>query len=255
MHGFRILLRKELHEGWQTRRFPVVLVLFFALGMMAPLLARFTPDIVAATGSASLAATLPVPSAGDAVDQFLKMTGQLGAFVAILLAMGAVAADRERGTAALVLTKPVGRGAYLASKLVALAAILLVASVAAGVAAAFYTAVLFEPLPLAGTAAAIALTWIGLLIPAGVTFLGSVVGPSSAVAAGMGFAWLLLAGLLSALPTVGGAMPAALTGQARAFALGTAGTAGSLGAPLLVSLAILAGVAVVAWRAFDRQEL
>jgi ABC-2 type transport system permease protein len=256
MHGFAILLRKELAEGWRTRRVPVVLALFFVLGMTAPLLAKFTPDIVAATGGAALAAALPTPSASDAVDQFLKMTGQLGAFVAILLAMGAVAADRERGTAALVLTKPVGRGAYLASKMVGLGVTLLAASVTAGVATAFYTAVLFEPLPIGGTVLAIALTWIGLLLPAAVTFVGSVIGSSAAMAAGMGFAWVVLSGVVSALPAIGAAMPAALTGQARALALGGAGVgAGSLGGPMVVSVAILVVAALLSWRAFARQEL
>jgi ABC-2 type transport system permease protein len=188
------------------------------------------------------------------VDQFLKLTGQLGAFVAILLAMGAVAVDRERGTAALVLTKPVSRGSYLASKLVALGATLLAATVAAGVAAAVYTAVLFHPLAAGGIAIAIALTWVGLLLPAAITFLGSVVGRSPAVAAGFGFAWVLLSGALAALPAVGADMPAALTGQARVLALGTGG-ANSLGGPLLVSLAILGTAALTAWQVFGRQEL
>ena len=124
MHAFGILLRKEVAESWRTRRAPVVLGLFFVMGMLAPLLARFTPEIVAASGGANLAAALPVPTTADAVDQFLKTIGQFGAFVAILLAMGSVAGDREHGTAALVLTKPVGRGAFLGAKLVALTALL-----------------------------------------------------------------------------------------------------------------------------------
>lgn len=256
MGAFRILLRKELSEGLRTRRVPVVLALFFLIGMAAPLLARFTPDIVAAAGSASLADAMPTPTAADAVLQFVKLTGQLGAFVAILLAMGTVAAERDRGTAVLVLTKPVGRPAYLASKMVALAVVLLAASVAAGVAATFYTAVLFEPLSPAGAAVAIALTWVGLLVPAAVTFLGSVIGPSPAVAAGIGFAWVALTGLLSALPSIGSSMPSALAGHAQAFALGISGAGvGSVGVPLAVSLSVLAAAALIAWRAFDRQEL
>ncbi|MFN8630047.1 MAG: ABC transporter permease [Chloroflexota bacterium] len=254
MHGFAILLRKEIAEGWRSRRTPVVLALFFVMGLAAPLLARFTPDIVTASGGAGLAAAIPTPTTADAVDQFGKLTGQLGAFVAILLAMGAVATDRERGTAALLLVKPVGRPAYLASKMVAIAATLLAASIVAGVTATAYTAVLFEVLPPTGTVIAIALTWLGLLVPAAITFLGSVVGRSAAVAAGLGFAWVVLGGILAALPSVGGDMPAALTAQARSFALG-AGASGPLAAPLVVTLAILTGAALAAWQAFARLEL
>lgn len=256
MHGFTVLLRKELAEGWRTRRTPVVLALFLVMGMAAPLLARFTPDIVAASGGAGLAAAIPTPTTADAVDQFSRLTGQLGAFVAILLAMGAVAADRERGTAALVLTKPVRRGAYLASKMTAVAATLLAASVVAGAAAAVYTAVLFEPLSLGGTTLAVGLTWIALLVPAAVTFLGSVVVRSPAAAAGLGFAWVVSGGVLAALPSVAADTPAALGAQARILALGVGGTgAGSLATPLLVSLAVIAGAALIAWQAFARQEL
>jgi hypothetical protein len=103
---------------------------------------------------------------------------------------------------------------------------------------------------------AIGLTWVGLLVPAAITFLGSVVGRSAAVATGIGFAWVVLSGALAALPSVGADMPAALAGQARTIALGTGGAStGSLAAPPLISLAILGGAALAAWQAFARQEL
>jgi len=256
MPGLSVLLAMEIREGWRTRRTPVVIALFAVLGMAAPLLARLTPEIVAASGGAAMAAAIPSPTAADAVGQFLKLTGQLGAFVAVLIAMGAVAGDRERGTAALVLTKPVSRGAYLAAKLIALAAVLLAASAAAGAAAAAYTAALFTALPVGGTAAAIGLTWVGLLVPASVTFLGSVVGRSPMAAAGVGFAWVVLSGAVSAVPSLGPGTPGALAGAARSLALGAGGIGpATLLAPLLASLAIIAGAALVAGRAFARQEL
>lgn len=257
MNAFTILLRKEFLEAWRTRRAPVVLALFAVMGMLAPLIARFTPELVAASGGAGLATALPTPTAADAVDQFLKMAGQIGAFMAVLLAMGTVAGDRERGTAALVLTKPVGRGAYLWAKLLTLAGILGGGVAAAGVAAAIYTAVLFQPLPLPGLAEAFALVWVGLLVPTAITFLGSVVGRSPAVAAGLGFAWIVLGSVVAALPVIGADMPAALTGQARALALGVgpAPSGSELGGPLLASLLILGASAAIASRAFAHQEL
>jgi ABC-2 type transport system permease protein len=256
MRTFRILFRKELAEAWRTRRAVVVVGLFFVLGMVAPLLARFTPDLVAASGGPGLAAALPAPTAADAVDQFVKTTGQLGAFVAILLAMGAVAGDRERGTASLVLTKPVGRAAYLAAKLVVLAVMLGVATAIAGLAAWTYTTILFEPLPLPGFVAAVGILWLALLVPAAITFLGSVIGRSPSVAAGLGFAWVVVGGIAGALPSVGADMPAALSGHARALALSTGTTAaGGLGAPVIASLVILGASVAIASRAFASQEL
>ncbi len=257
MRTFGILFRKEVAEAWRTKRAPVILGLFALMGMLAPLLARFTPDIVAASAGAHLAAAMPTPTAADAVDQFLKTTGQFGAFVAILMAMGSVAGDRERGTAALVLTKSVGRGTFLAAKLVALAATLGIAVALAGVATAVYTAVLFTPLPVPGFAAAVTLVWLGLLVPTAITFLGSVLGRSPAVAAALGFAWVVAGGIAAALPGIGPVMPAALGGQARALALGAAGgsAAGSPGTAILLSILILCASVAIAWRVFARQEL
>jgi ABC-2 type transport system permease protein len=256
MQGIGILSHKELSEGWRTRRLPVVVGLFLVMGIVAPVIAKLTPDIVRASAGAQLAAALPAPTAADAVDQLLKTLGELGAFVAVLLAMGAVATDRERGTAAMVLTKPVGRGAYLVAKLVGLALTLAAGVALAGLATAFYTWVLFQPLPVAGFAGAIVLLWVQLMVPTVVTFLGSVVARSAVAAAGIGFGWVVLSGLVSALPSVGADMPAALAAQARVLALGLPGqTTTPLVVPLLVSVALASGAMALAWRAFACQEV
>ena len=116
-----------------------------------------------------------------------------------------------------------------------------------------YTAVLFEPLPPLGFAAAGGLLWLLLATYAAVTFLGSTVAPSAVVAAGIGFAWLIVGGILGAIPGVGAWLPTSLLGSARALALGT-GTDG-LVQSIVGSLVIIAGTLLAAWLAFRRQEL
>ena len=114
MAGFGILLRKELLESWRTLRLPVVGGLFLVVGLTSPLLAKFLPEIVKAAGGDQLSGLqIPEPVVGDAVLQLWKNLGQFGAFAAIILAMGSVATERDRGTAAFVLSKTVSRGAFL----------------------------------------------------------------------------------------------------------------------------------------------
>ena len=91
---------------------------------------------------------LPPPTTADAIVQLAKNVGQLGVVVAILLAMGAVAAEKERGTAAFVLTLPAGRAAFLGAKLLAIGFTLLVAVALAAAGDWLYTTILFEPLPI-----------------------------------------------------------------------------------------------------------
>lgn len=253
MTGLGPLLAKELREQWRTKRLLVVLIVFAVFGIGSPLLAKYTPELIRALASDELASVIPPPTTADAVDQFLKNVGQTGVLAAILLAMGSVALDRERGIAALFLTKPASRGAYLLAKLLAIAATLLAGTLAAAAAAYGYTAWLFETLPVGGYAAMGLLLFLQLLVYAALTFLGSTLARSSLVAAAFGIAALVLVAFLGALPEVGSYTPGGLSSAGRALALGQQPE--RLIGPVVVNLAVVAAVFGVAWWAFRRQEL
>ena len=253
MTGFRALLRKEVLEQWRTTRLPLVVVVFLLVGLSSPLLARFTPEILKAVGGNQFQISLPTPTAADAYDQLAKNVGEFGALIAVLLAMGSVATEKERGTAAFILVKPVSRAAFLVSKLVAIAATLGIATVIAGAGAWFYTLVLFEPLPVGGFVAAMALQWLALVAYAAITFLGSTVTRSALAAAGLGIAAFIVLGILGIIPVVGTYLPTGLGAPARALALGL-GHVDALG-PMAASAGLIVGLVVISWLAFRRQEL
>jgi len=253
MTGFGALLRKELLEQWRTTRLPLVVVVFLLVGLSSPLLARFTPEILKAVGGNQFQIVLPMPTAADAYDQLAKNLGEFGALIAVLLAMGSVATEKERGTAAFILVKPVSRAAFLISKLAAIAATLGVATVIAGAGAWFYTLVLFEPLPVGGFIAAMFLQWLALVAYAAITFVGSTLTRSALAAAGLGVAAFLVLGILSIVPGVGTYLPTGLGAPARALALGLAHV-DALG-PMATSVGLIGGLVVVSWLAFRRQEL
>jgi ABC-2 type transport system permease protein len=253
MSGFAALLRKELLEQWRTTRLPVVATVFLLVGLSSPLLARFTPEIIEAVGGDQFQIVLPTPTAADAYDQLAKNLGQFGALIAVLLAMGSVATEKERGTAALILTKPASRGAFLAAKLVAIGGTLAIATAIAAAGAWFYTLVLFEPLDIAGFAAAALLLWLGLMAFAAITFLGSTLTRSSLAAAGLGVAAFIVLGILSIVPTLGTYLPTGLGEPAPALALGLPGV-DALG-PAVATIVLIGALAGIAWLAFRRQEL
>jgi ABC-2 type transport system permease protein len=253
MTGFAALLRKELLEQWRTSRLPVVATVFLLVGLSSPLLARFTPEILEAVGGDQFQIVLPTPTAADAYDQLSKNLGQFGILIAVLLAMGSVATEKERGTAALILTKPVGRGAFLVAKLVAIATTLGVSTAIAAAGAWFYTLVLFEPLPVAGFAAAAALLWLSLVAFAAITFLGSTLTRSALAAAGLGVAAFIVLGILSIVPAIAPYLPTGLGGPARGLALGLTGV--DVLGPTIAAVALVVGLVVVAWLSFRRQEL
>jgi len=253
MAGLGPLLRKELLEQWRTLRLPVIATIFLLVGLSSPLLARFTPEILKSVAGDQFSITLPTPTAADAVDQLAKNLGQFGGLIAVLLAMGAVASEKERGTAALLLTKPVSRPAFLGAKLVAIGLTLAVSVAIATAGAWFYTLVLFQALPVGGVAAGAFLQWLTLMAWTSITFVGSTLTRSSLAAAGLGIVAFIVVGILSVLPGIGAWLPTGLGAPGRALALGIAGP-DAIG-PAIATIALVAGAGLVAWLAFRRQEL
>jgi ABC-2 type transport system permease protein len=251
--GLGSMLRKELLEQWRTRRILVVAVVFSALGIGSPLLARYTPELVKALAGDQFQIVLPPPTAADAVSQFLKNVGQAGVLSAILLAMGSVAVEKERGTAALLLTKPLSRGAFLLAKLLAIGTTLLVGVLLAAIGGFYYTAILFEALPPLGWAAMAGLLLLGLVVYASLTFLGSALTRSSLAAAAIGIGAMIVLAVVSALPAIGPFTPGGLNAPAAALAVGK--EPGAVIGPLLANLVGVSAIFAVAWLSFRRQEL
>ncbi len=252
MDSFVVFLRKELREAWRTSRLPVIVLIFFALGLMSPLLAKYTPELLKSLGG-SITIVVPPPQTSDAVDQFLKNVGQNGIIIAILITMGIVAREKERGTAAFVLTKPLSRPAFLAAKLAGLVTTLGIGLAVAAVATYVYTALLFSPLSVGGFIVSTLLLLLSLLAYAAITFLASTLVSSSLPAAGIGLAGWLLFSILSSLPKIGDYTPGGLLAPARAIALGTAPE--HLGQSLLGTCALIVVAVALAWLSFRSQEL
>jgi ABC-2 type transport system permease protein len=260
MRGLGILLRKEGLEAWRTYRLPVIAGLFVLVGLTSPLLARYLPEIVKAAAGDTFGGAIPIPppTAAAAVEQVQKNLGQFGALAAILLAMGAVAGELERGTAAFVLARPVRRGTFIAAKAISIGLIL---AVSVGLAVAIgwiYTAILFEPQPVAGWIAMALLGWLALCAWAALTFLASAVTGSALAAAGLGFVALLALSLMAVVPAIARWTPAGLAAPAAELATGTS-TVADLGVDLwlpIVATSLLIALAVgAAHVAFGRREL
>lgn len=252
MRGFAVLLRKELREQVRTTRLLVVGAIFLFFGLQSPLLAKYTPQLLEVLAP-EMEIILPPPTTADAVNQFLKNMVQVGPFAAILLTMGSVAREKERGTAALVLTKPAGRSAFLLAKFVALLVTLGGSLTVTGVATYAYTVALFPAPSALGFAGLCGLILLELLVYTAITFLGSTLLSSALPAAGLGLGIFLLLAILSALPTVGRFTPGALREIARQFALSQP-TAG-IRAPMLASCALIAVALGLALLSFREQEL
>jgi ABC-2 type transport system permease protein len=256
MMGFRVLLIKELREQFRTNRIVAVAAVFVLFGILGVLTDRYMKQLFDAIGSESAGMTfqVPPPSLAGASAQILKNLSQFGIICALLLAMGSVAWEKERGTAGMIMTKPASRAAFLAAKLAAISINLGVAVVLGCGLAYVYTALLYpEAFPIGGYVAMSVLLWWTLVIFAAITMLGSTLTRSAIAAAGIGLVALLVVGIIGALPVVGPYMPSSLGQPASDLVLGK--DPGNFLGPLLFNIALVPALFGATWLTFRRQEL
>ena len=252
MNGFALLLRKDILEQWRTFRLPAMALVFLVFGLMSPVLAKYTPELVEQFAG-DIEINFPTPTKKDAIDEIVKNLGQTGPIAAILLGMGVIAAEKKRGTAALVLTKPVTRSAFIVSKFLALMATLATGVVLGCIAGYVYTAILFEPPPVGGYMVFTFIILLSITVYAAITFLGSTVLNSPLAAAGVGLGALVISFALAALPGIGGFMPVGLYAPARDLALDN--PSNNVLLPVIVNLIVVTLALTFSWLSFRRQSL
>ena len=143
MSGFWVLLRKELKEQFKTSKVLIVVAVFLFFGLGTPILTKYLPEIIKSAGTGGLTIEMPPPTSADSLVGYMSNMTQFGVLVAVLVAMGAIAREIETGTASIVLSKPVGRLAFILAKLKAESFTFFVALVLGGLACWGYTLILF----------------------------------------------------------------------------------------------------------------
>lgn len=255
MRGFSAFVRKEAVEIIRTWRIWVLpgMLLFFAL--TGPVMAKFTPQIVAAVGGdqfAGLMKALPTPTYLDAYAQWAKNLTQIALFAIIIIYGGLISGERKSGTAILVLTKPVSRFAFVTAK-AAVHTVFLALTVAVCTALTWgVTVIVFGKAP-GGALWSSVLAWLafGVLFIGVMTLLSTLLG-SQAGAAGIGlgiFTLMSVAGLWEPLAKYS---PVALNGASMTLA---AGKESAILWPVVTALALAVVLVLLAAAAFRTKEL
>lgn len=251
---FLASLRKEILEQVRTSRLLILAVVLVAFGLMSPLLAKYTPELLRLIpGAEEFAFLIPEPTMLDSVTQYVKNVNQFGVLLALLFTMGVVAQEKERGTAAMMLVKPVSRGAFLLAKFFALGLVFLASIVLAGLGAYYYTVILFTAPDFGAWMALTALIWLEVLVYIAVTLLFSTLVRSQAAAAGLGLGVILIFSLLGSLPNLGRYLPGQLINWGMGFF--TPAPPAAAWPALWISLGIILASLAAAWLVFERQEL
>jgi len=252
--NFIKVLRKEMMEQWRTYRFLIILAVLVVFGMTSPLLTKFMPQMFKAIPGMTpeLLNAMPAPSVQEAVGQYVKSMNQFGILLAILTTMGIVVQEKERGTAAFFLTRPVSRETFLLAKFSAQTVTFFAGVLIAALGSWYYTDVLFEPLAWGPFLALNGLMLLAFMLYIALALLGSAIARSQGTAIGISISAGIVVAVLGALPSIGNYFPARLF---------TWGTMLVLGAPdsawpaLGVTIGIMIAALLAACLIFRRQEI
>jgi len=251
--SFSASLRKEVLELVRTHRLLVMAVVLIFFGLTSPLLAKLMREIVGMlAGGEDLLPLIPIPTMNDAIAQYVKNLSLFGLLLAFLMTMGVVAQEKERGTAVLMLVKPLPRVVFVLTKFVALALAFLACMVLSGLGGYYYTMLLFGAPDLTAWVVLNVMLLLYFLVYVAVTLLASTIAKTQAVAAGLGVGGIVILGGLASVPGLGKYMPGQLVAWGTAlFADPSARAWPALG----VSLGLIAACLVAAWIILERQEL
>jgi len=136
MTGFWVLASKELLELRRTWKFLAMAAVFTLVGVLAPSIGRIVAQVQGHPHGTDEARDILRSVAGDVIPA-------LGVFLAIIATSGSLAGERASGTAAMTLTKPVTRAAFVAAKFFVLAVSVYGAVLIAGAVTYLLTLVLF----------------------------------------------------------------------------------------------------------------
>ncbi len=235
----------------------VIVGVFALFGMASPLLAYFMPQIFGSIEGAEMFKDLiPTPTVTDAMAQYLKNISQFGFLIAILIGMGSVASEKEKGITEMILHKPLPRWAFILSKFTAQSLVYLAAFFVAEILAYIYVMVLFEPISFGLFTFINVLLVLWLLCFTAITILGSTVSRSIGAAAGISLAGSVVLMLSAQIPQYGAISPQSLMGWAGllgtnlVFSLDTSNFT-ALGAGLVLIIMLL----IWSVGLFEQQEL
>lgn len=118
MNALVAFIKKEMLESVRTYKLLILIIVFLLMGIISPVIAKVTPDIIDAIVPEGIEIKIPDPTAVDAWIQFFKNTSQIGLVVMIITFAGLMSNELSKGTLVNMLTKGLSRRTVILSKFI-----------------------------------------------------------------------------------------------------------------------------------------
>lgn len=244
--------RKEWKYLIRSYRLLIAAVVLLFFGLTSPILAKFTPELMNLIPSGGLTITMPPPTVMDAIGQYAKNMGQFSVLLGLLLTMGAVAQEKEKGTAAMMLVKPLPRGSFLGAKFLSLAVMFAICLAISGIAAYYYTMLLFEAMNILSWLLLNLFLFVYLLVILSITLLCSTMTRSQGAAVGIAFGILIIGWFAGGILRLGKYLPGELITWGMRLMQGDNTTSWTA---FGVSMGLIIIPLLAAWLIFKNQEI
>lgn len=117
MKSYIAFTKKEFTEYFRSSKMVLMIIVFLILGLMSPLLAKFTPEILKSLASDGLSIKVAAPTAIDSWTQYYKNMSQFGLIVLVILFSGILTNEISKGTLINMLTKGLKRSTVILAKM------------------------------------------------------------------------------------------------------------------------------------------
>ena len=116
MRTYLVFACKELTEQFRTYKTLIVGVVIVLFGILSPVTAKLTPELLKSLASPELAAAFPKPTYLDAYAQFFKNVPQFGVVVLLIVFGATISGELASGTLVNMLAKGMSRTSVLLAK-------------------------------------------------------------------------------------------------------------------------------------------
>ncbi len=192
MTGFWALAWKEVLEQRRTWKFLALVGIFTAVSLLVAIIPFAITEVKGESQGAEEARQL---FQGYGITIFT-----LGTLVTIIVAMGSLSVERASGTAAMTLSKPVTRAAFVGAKFLGLALSIFTALVVGSAVMYVLTIILFDYWSVARFAAFMAIIGVYLIFIASITFFWSGMFRRQLLAGGLALLLFIVQGAVSEIP-------------------------------------------------------
>ncbi len=200
------LMRKEWKEIIKTGKFYALLFSFLFFAISSPAIAKFTPEIIKSLINSQqtqgLIIQIPPPTWKDAFLQFLKNLNQIIFIVLVIVFIGSIAEEKNKGTAIMVLTKGIDRSKWILSKFIFQLLVSFALLSISYILCLYYTFLLFSNFPIKNSLFSTLLYVIYLFFFLSLTLFSSSLGNNTIQSLGIFFGIFILLNIFSIFPNL-----------------------------------------------------